>query len=136
MDDYLKLQYDVNSFVAFFDRLGLSLNLNKCKVMKFNRIRSPIMFSYHIRNSIIPRCDGFVLDLGFKLSSNLDPGPHIEMVYCKALRVLSIMMRLSKDIKLSTSSKVLYCCSLVQPIIEYDSIVWDPHTADNACQVE
>jgi len=33
------------------------------------------------------------------------------------------------------SLKVLYL-SLVRPIIEYGAIICDPHTADNACQVE
>jgi|UniRef100_A0A2S2Q882 hypothetical protein len=92
MDDCLKLQHDVNSFVAFFDGLGLSLNFDKCKVMTFNRIRSPRMFSYHLLDFRISCYDGFVLDLGLKISSNLDPGLHIELVCCKALRVLGIIM--------------------------------------------
>lgn len=75
------------------------------------------------------------MDLGFKLSRKLDPGLHIEMVCCKALRVLGIIMRLAKDFKLIVSVKVVYC-SLVRPILEYGATVWDPHTAENACQVE
>jgi len=104
--------------------------------MTFTRTRSPLTFSYHIHDSIISHRDGFMMDLdGFKLSSNLYPSLHIEMACCKALRMLSIIMRLSKDLNLTTSLKVLYC-SLVRPIIEYGAIIWDPHTADNACQVE
>ena len=135
IEDSLNLQSDLDRFVALFDKLGLSLNLGKCKAMTFTRTRSPLTFSYHINESIISRCDGFTMDLGFKLSSNLDPGLHIEMACCKALRMLGIIMRLSKDLNLTSSLKVLYC-SLVRPIIEYGAIVWDPHTADNACQVE
>jgi hypothetical protein len=135
IDDSQKLQCDLDSFVAFFDRLGLSMNLAKCKAMTFNRIRSPILFSYHLHGSKISRCDGFVMDLGFKLSSKLDPGLHIEMVCCKALRVLGIIMRMSMDFKLTSSVKVLYC-SLVRPILEYGAIIWDPHTAVNTSQVE
>jgi len=103
--------------------------------MTFTRTRSLLMFSYHIQDPIISRCYGFTNDLGFKLYSNLDPGLHIEMASCKALRMLGIIMRLSKDLNLTSSLKVLYC-SLVRPIIEYGAIIWDPHTADNACQVE
>ena len=135
IEDSLNLQSDLDRFVALFDKLGLSLNLGKCKAMTFTRTRSPLTLSYHIHESIISRCDGFTMDLGFKLSSNLDPGLHIEMACCKALRMLGIIMRLSKDLNLTSSLKVLYC-SLVRPIIEYGAIVWDPHTADNACQVE
>lgn len=57
MGDCLKLQHEVNSFVAFFDRLGLSLDLEKCKAMTFNRIHTPIMFSYHLHYTIVSRCD-------------------------------------------------------------------------------
>lgn len=66
----------------------ISLNLDKCKVTSFNRIRSSILFSNHLGGLKFARCDGFVMDLGFKLSNNLDPGLHIEMVRCKALIVL------------------------------------------------
>ncbi|KAF0754495.1 putative RNA-directed DNA polymerase [Aphis craccivora] len=70
------------------------------------------------------------MDLRFKLSSSLDPCFHIEMVCCKAVRVLSIIMRFLMDLNLTSSLKVLYC-SLVRPIVEYGSIIWDPHTTDN-----
>lgn len=70
-----------------------------------------------------------------KLSSNLDLDLHIEIVCCKALRVLGILMRLSKDIKFTSSLKVLYC-SLIQPILEYGAIIWDPHTAENLARLK
>jgi len=88
----------------------------------FTRTRSLLTFSYCIQDSIIYRC-------------NLDPGLYVEIACCKALRMLSIKMRLSKDLKLTSSLKILYC-SLVRPIIEYGAIIWNPHTADNACQVD
>lgn len=75
------------------------------------------------------------MDLGFKLSSSLDPCFHIKMVCCKALRLLAIIIRLLIDLNLTSSLKALYY-SLVQPIVEYGAIIWDPHTADNPCQVE
>lgn len=87
--------------------------------MPFNRIHSSLLFSHHLHNS----------------SSNLDPGLHIEMVCWKALRMSGIIMMLSKDLKLSSSFKVL-CCALVRQILEYGAILCDLHTADNACQVE
>lgn len=73
--------------MIFFGRLGLSLNLEKCNIMTLNRIRSPIMFHYHLSGSINSCYGKFVMDLGFKLSRKLDPGLHIEMIYCKALRL-------------------------------------------------
>jgi len=58
IDDCLKLQCDLDSFVTFFEKLVLSLNLAKYKFMTINRIRFPLMFSYCLRDSKISRCDG------------------------------------------------------------------------------
>jgi len=80
--------------------------------MTFNKIRS-----YHLHEYLISCCDGFVLDFDLKLSCNLDPD---EMVLARI--VLDIIMRLSKDLKLTTSCKVLYC-SLARPIIEYGALL-------------
>jgi len=44
-------------------------------------------------------------------------------------------MRLSKDFQLGISFKTLYC-ALVRPILEYGSVVWDPHTANNSRHLE
>lgn len=44
---------------------------------------SCVFVSYsRLRGLKIPRCYGFVMDLGFKFSNDLDPGIHIEMVCC------------------------------------------------------
>jgi hypothetical protein len=94
-------------------RFGLPLNLAKCKIMIYNKIHSFLISSYNFHDFIIFRCDGFVLDLGFKLSSSLEHDLSMEMVCCKALKTLGIIMRLSNDHKLTTSFKVLYC-SLVR----------------------
>jgi hypothetical protein len=56
------------------------------------------------------------------------------LVYCKS-EVLGIIMRLSKDLKLTSSFEISYC-SLAQPIIEYGAIIWDLYTTENAWQVE
>jgi len=48
---------------------------------------------------------------------------------------MCIIMRLSKDLKLTYSFYVLYC-SLVRPVIEYGAVIWNSHTTDNTYQVE
>ncbi|KAL4153506.1 hypothetical protein QTP88_001339 [Uroleucon formosanum] len=75
------------------------------------------------------------MDLGFKLTSNLDPSLHIEMICCSALRTLGFVMKLAKYFGLKSSLKALYC-SFVRPILEYGAVIWDPHTAVNARQLE
>jgi len=57
----LKLLSDLDRFVALFVKLGLSLNLGKCKAMTFTRTSSPLPLSYHIYDSIISCCGGFTM---------------------------------------------------------------------------
>lgn len=45
------------------------------------------------------------VNLGFKLTSDLSPSPHITMISSRAFEVLGFIMLLSKDLKLS---KCLY----------------------------
>lgn len=58
--------------------------------MTFTKTLNTLMFSYYLGNYIVLRCDQFVMDLGFKLTSNLDPSVHIEIIYRKALKNLAL----------------------------------------------
>ncbi|KAF0709929.1 Uncharacterized protein FWK35_00032628, partial [Aphis craccivora] len=91
--------------------LGLSLNRSKCQVFTFGRIKSPFIFPYCLGENNIPG----VSDYAFKS--------------------LGFVMRLSKDFQLGILFKTLYC-ALVRPILEYGSVVWDPHTANNSRHLE
>lgn len=123
------------SFSEWFGKLGLSLNLSKCKVMSFFRTRSPVFFSYQLNDAVIMRVFDSVLDLGFMFNCRLDPGPHINYICCKAFKTLGFVMRLARDFHLGLSVKSLIC-ALVRPILEYGAVVWDPHTADYSLQIE
>jgi hypothetical protein len=135
IDDCLHLQSDLDSFVYWFKNIGLSLNVSKCKILTYTRSRSPIIYSYNILGSEILRANESVIDLGFKLTSSLDPRPHIDMVCCKALKILGFINRLASDFKLDSSFKLLYC-TLVRPILEYGVVVWSPFTANDSLQLE
>lgn len=60
--------------------------------MTFARSRSPLMISYFFNNAAVTHAVDCVIDLGLKLSYNLDPSVHIEYVYCKALKTLGLVM--------------------------------------------
>jgi len=42
---------------------------------------------------------------------------------------------LAKDFKLKSFLKALHCY-IYRSIIKYGVVIWDPHTAGNACQLE
>lgn len=115
-DDCTKLQSDLDLFSNWFNSLGLSINLDKCKTMIFTRSRFPLMSPYFINNAVVTRVMDCVMDLGFKLSSNLDPAAHIEYICCKALKTLGLVMRIIKDFRLESSLKTLFC-ALVHPTL-------------------
>lgn len=77
---FMEIQCDINRFVDLFGKLGLSLNISKCKVIIFTRSLNSTMFSYLLRDSVIVYCDEFFMDLGFKLTI-LDLSPNIEKNY-------------------------------------------------------
>ncbi|KAF0754361.1 Uncharacterized protein FWK35_00031336, partial [Aphis craccivora] len=54
---------------------------------------------------------------------------------CRALKVLGFVKRIASEFKLESSLKVLYC-SLVRSIVEYGSVLWDPHTTSSSLQLE
>lgn len=49
------------------------------------------MFSYFLRDYVIVHCDEFVMDLGFKLTINLDPSPNIEYNCYKTFKMLGFI---------------------------------------------
>jgi len=73
-DDCLKLQSDLNYFYKWSQKLGLTLNLDKCHIMSFSRKHAVINWSYSLNNSEISRVE-MIVDLGFKFNCSLDPGP-------------------------------------------------------------
>jgi len=111
LDDCILLQSDFDRFTEWFNLLGLTLNVS------------------------ISCSNDYVTDLGFILSSNLDPRPHIEHICCKAFKTLGFVMRLCRDFRLGLSYKVLYC-ALVRPIVEYGAVIWDPHDLNDSLRLE
>lgn len=112
--------------------MGLSFNVGKCQSMSFARSRNIIHYTYLINESSINIVTK-KKDLGIFLCPNLDFHYHIEAVCCRALKMFGFVISTSKEFRLSSSLKALYC-SLVRPLLEYSSILWDPFTAaDSSC---
>jgi len=65
-------------------------------------------------------------DLGFTLTRNLCPNMHIQIICCKALKLLGFINRVASDFHLLTPLKDLFC-SLVRPLLEYGTILGPVH---------
>jgi len=134
-DNCVSLQNSLDCFVDWCNKMGHKINVSKCQVMTFSRSRAPILFDYYISGTKIKCVFDDVVDLGFRLSSNLSRSLHIAMISSRALKVLGFVMCLSRDFKLMKSIKYLYC-ALVRPILEYGSLLWDPYTVSDSDQLE
>ena len=103
---------------------GMMINVTKCKHIKFSRKKSPGLTQYTLNNEIIttvPDCKY----LGVKLSENLKWGSHIEDITSKAYKNLHFVMRNLRRSGKGVRERAYK--SLVRPIVEYATSVWDPH---------
>lgn len=121
--DQSRLQTDLDSFQRWCNINLMDLNLLKCKCMRFSR-KTLSLFNYFLGGHQLDIVDNF-LDLGILLDVKLSFIPHIHMTVNKARGVLAFIKRWSKEFTDPYITKKLYT-SLVRPILEYGSIIWDP----------
>lgn len=70
---------------------------------------SPVKFTYYINNLPISSSDPSVCDFGFILTPSVCPPPkHIEISYCKALRLLGFIIRTSQQFRLHLRSNLSF----------------------------
>lgn len=85
IDDCVVLQTALFKLINWCERVGLSLNLNKCKTMTLFRTRKSIIHDYQVYNQTLSQVYQ-VDDLGFGLIGTIVVfNNHIEYVTCKAL---------------------------------------------------
>jgi hypothetical protein len=106
--DCLALQNELDSIRLWFCTLGLQFNTNKYKAMSFTRRWLAIDYSYTINGSVIGRVTSNC-DLGVLFTADLNFCPHIDSIYCRALKSLNFVMRTINEFKLSGSFKNVYC---------------------------
>ena len=127
------LQKDLDSFYEWCNLNLMELNLKKCKVLRFVR-NKPIAANYFLGDYQVDMVDTF-LDLGILFDSKLNFNSHITSIINKARGTLGYIKRWSKEFNDPYIAKTLYT-SLVRPILEYGSIIWDPiyQTYSNAIE--
>lgn len=121
--DHHYLQEDLDAFSSWCNRNLMELNHKKCKCMSFFRGRNLsvkyILNGYSLDNLNI------ISDLGILLDSKLNFIQHISSTVAKARGLLGFIKRWAKEFSDPYITKQLYT-SLVRPVLEYGSIIWDP----------
>ena len=133
MDDQRKLQADVDCIYKWVEENGMKLNAAKTTVVSFTTRRSPKETSYSINGEALAKSRTCKY-LGVTLSSNLSWSTHIAKMTSKAIKSLHFVMRNLKNSYPKTKQHAYL--SLVRPLLEYCSAIWDPHSATHITAIE
>lgn len=133
-DDCRRLQKSLTLFADWCNRNKLILSVEKCQVITFHRLKTPVMFDYHISGNVLNRVTS-VTDLGIQLDAKMTFDLHRSEIVSKATRQLGFISKVAKDFSDPHCWKSLYC-ALVRPILENASIVWHPYQVTWCIRIE
>ena len=132
--DDVKLFYTFDDLIVTWCRTNLmDLTLGKCKCMVLSRrhVISPIF----IINSCLFETVTTFLELGVLVDVKLSFTDHISMAISKARAVFGFVKRWAREFIDPYITKLLYI-SLVRPILEYASIIWNPYYRCHSDSIE
>jgi hypothetical protein len=101
----------------------MKFNPEKCYVIHVTKKKIPLKLNYRLHNHTLQPFDNSKY-LGVTISKDLDWGPHINNITTKANKTLGFLRRNMKNC-IRKVKKLTYT-SLVRPVVEYSSPVWNP----------
>jgi len=133
VDDCISLQRDLDLLDHWSRIWMMSFNPQKCEFIRVTNKRNPILHNYYIKNSLIKEVSSATY-LGVTIDSKLTWNAHIQKITNKANQTNSFLRR---NLRHCPSYVKCNCYkSMVRPIVEYASSIWDPHTAININKIE
>ena len=124
IEDTLKLQKDIDRLGIWARKWGMRFQPVKCNMMQLTNKHNKIDASYTLEGTVLENVES-IKYLGGTITSDLKWNSHIRNVCSKANRTLGFLRRnlfsCPQDVKEGAYK------TLVRPILEYGSTVWDPH---------
>ena len=111
----------------------MNLNINKCAILTCSRLLSSSTSVYTINGQSLTRVTQYPY-LGVMFDSTMSFSPHISNITCNAMRTLNFVKR--NLYKCNRDTKCMAYTSLVRPVLEYASSIWDPHLNKNILAIE
>jgi len=124
-NDCQNLQQDLDLLVQWAKRWRMSFNILKCE---FLRVTNRIQFCTRIENTPIKEVTSAKY-LGATIDSKLTFNDHVQSITDKANQINAFIYR--NPSQCPSTVKCNYYKSMVSPVLEYASMVWDPHTSAN-----
>ena len=132
-EDASLLQQDLNHLQQWETDWQMAFHPQRCQVFYVTNKKNIIKNSYTIHEHILDEVDSAKY-LGVHIHKNLSWNHHINSITNKAN---STRVFLQRDIyQCPRNTKELCYKTLVRPIVEYSSIIWDPLTASNIHKLE
>ena len=122
--DASHLQLDLDYLSQWAQSWQMKFNLNKCTVIRCTRSRSPASHDYTLQGHLLETKTQSSY-LGLTFHNTLTWSFHINNIVNRASKILNFLRR--NLYKCSQEVKTAAYISLVRPLMEYASIVWDPH---------
>jgi len=133
-EDPKSLQEDLNTLHEWSRRWKMAFNAGKCHVLHITRNRNVMRHAYNIGGTQLTAVDHHPY-LGVELDNKLSWKQQVENVRSKGTRTLN-MVRRNFTKGTSADTRSLIYKSLVRPVLEYGSLVWDPHQQVRIQQIE
>ena len=128
------LQGDLNSLHRWSKRWKMAFNTTKCHVLHITRNRRVIRHQYNIEGTVLAPVEHHPY-LGIELDNKLCWKQQVANVRSKGTRTLNMVRRnFTKGTKPDTRNQIY--TSLVRPVLEYGSLVWDPYQQVRIQQIE
>jgi Reverse transcriptase (RNA-dependent DNA polymerase) len=134
LDDCVRMQNDLSRLSEWCECNKLFLNIKKCKIITFGRIKHPILYDYTLNGQMLERVKS-MNDLGVIVDEKLDFVEHVETIVSRARKMLGFVMRISKEFQDPYTLKSLYI-ALVRSKLEYASCVWSPNYGVHVNKIE
>ena len=124
--DAMILQDDIDKLVMWENKWMMEFHPEKCEVINtITRKPNPVVFNYTMHGHKLQHVDS-IKYLGLTIAKDLRWDKHIDCIVAKANRTLGFLRR---NININNPKlKAQAYKSLVRPLLEFSSTVWDPHT--------
>lgn len=132
-EDQALLQEDLDKLQKWERDWLMQFNADKCEVIRITNKKDPLIKEYLIHSTKLQTVKDAKY-LGVTVSSDLSWNKHVDNTVKKATTSLNFLKRNLHGCPTGVKDKCYK--SLVRPILEYSSCVWDPHTQRNISKLE
>lgn len=122
--DTVQLQQDLSALEKWERDWQMAFHPQKCTTIHISRKRHPIKASYHLHGHTLEEVPSGKY-LGVTISEDLSWREHINATSAKATRSVGFLRRNLRNCPKSIRSQAF--TTLVRPVLEYASVVWDPY---------